>query len=57
MIRPPKKGKQKKKTFAEMYPGLTDVDRKRNTPRSRLERKIFNKYVHMFYLTVTRFVH
>lgn len=44
-IRPPKKGK-KKKTFSEMYPGLTDIDKKRNTPRARLERKVLNKLVH-----------
>lgn len=41
-IRPPKKGKKKKK-FSELYPSLTDVDKKRNTPRSRLEKKVLNK--------------
>ncbi|ODM91767.1 UV-stimulated scaffold protein A [Orchesella cincta] len=41
-IRPPKRGK-KKQTFSQQYPGLTDVDKKKNTPRSRLEKKVLNK--------------
>ncbi|CAL8079947.1 unnamed protein product [Orchesella dallaii] len=41
-IRPPKRGK-KKQTFSQQYPGLTDVDKKNNTPRSRLEKKVLNK--------------
>jgi hypothetical protein len=41
-IKPPKKGKQKQKTFAELYPSLTDID-KRNTTKTRLAKKVFNK--------------
>jgi hypothetical protein len=41
-VRPPKRGK-KKKTFAEVYPHLTDVEKKKNNPRNRLEKKVFNR--------------
>lgn len=34
-----KKGKGKKKK----YPNLSDLKQRTNTPRSRLERKVFNK--------------
>ena len=36
-----KKGKGKKKKF----PNLSDVKQTANTSRSRLEKKVFNKYV------------
>lgn len=36
-----KKGKGKKKK----YPNLSDLKQSTNTARSRLERKVFNKYV------------
>lgn len=35
-----KKGKKKKK-----YPNLSDLKQSANTSRSRLEKKVFNKYV------------
>lgn len=38
---PGKKGKGKKKK----YPNLRDLKQSSNTARSRLEKKIFNKYV------------
>lgn len=39
---PGKKGKKKKK---KKYPNLSDLKQSSNTSRSRLEKKVFNKYV------------
>lgn len=41
-----KKGKRKKK---KKYPNLSDLKQSANTSRSRLEKKVFNKYVTSFF--------
>jgi len=37
------KRQKRKKTFAQQYPQLTDISKKGNTPRGRLEKIVFNK--------------
>jgi len=41
-IKKGRKGK-KKKSFSELYPGLTDIKKLKQNPRSRLEKKVLNK--------------
>ena len=41
-----KKGKGKKKK----YPNLSDLNQSSSTSRSRLEKKVFNKYIACFYI-------
>ncbi|CAH1403045.1 unnamed protein product [Nezara viridula] len=40
-LKMPEKGKRKKKK--KKYPGLTDLNEKKNTPMNRISKKIFNK--------------
>lgn len=47
-----KKGKGKKKK----YPHLSDLKQSANTSRSRLEKKVFNKYVNQSDVTNVRFL-
>lgn len=41
----PKKGQRSTKV---KYPNLTDIAKLKNTTRCRLEKKVFNKYAHIF---------